>query len=324
MSSIIFSNPGGISIAVTYYNCGATVSGCTDPAANNYDASANTDDGSCTYDVLGCTDPNACNYDASATVDDGSCNTVYGCMDPLAYNYDASANCDDPASCISVLLGCTDPSAFNYNSAANTDDGSCVYLGCTDPAASNYDANATIDDGSCTFSNCSFISGFTSIGSIGNCCYYVSDDTMSWTNANILCGSSGGSMVAINSQQESDSLNILLGNTPSYGPNAHWIGLIDNNNTWENGDPLTFTNYDASYTLNSGLYMYIQTNGFWDNSPDDGSEVSAGIYAIMEICVPVPGCTASTAINYDPNALIDGVRRYNRSSGPAPVDIGFY
>ena len=53
-----------------------TVLGCTDPTANNYDASANTDDGSCTYDVLGCTDPLADNYDATATVDDGSVLTL--------------------------------------------------------------------------------------------------------------------------------------------------------------------------------------------------------------------------------------------------------
>lgn len=31
-----------------------------------------------------------------------------------------------------------------------------------------------------------------------------------------------------------------------------------------------------------------------------------------------------TATNVDPEGLIGGLRRYNRSSGPAPVDIGFY
>lgn len=31
-----------------------------------------------------------------------------------------------------------------------------------------------------------------------------------------------------------------------------------------------------------------------------------------------------TAPNIDPDGLISGIRRYNRSSGPAPVDIGFY
>jgi plastocyanin len=44
-----------------------------DATANNYDAAATIDDGSCTYAVLGCTDPLACNYDVAATVDDGSC-----------------------------------------------------------------------------------------------------------------------------------------------------------------------------------------------------------------------------------------------------------
>ena len=102
--------------------------GCTDPLADNYDASANTDDGSCTYTILGCTDTLADNYDASANTDDGSC----------AY----------------TILGCTDPLADNYDATANTDDGSCTYTisGCTDPAADNYDASATVDDGSCTYS----------------------------------------------------------------------------------------------------------------------------------------------------------------------------
>ena len=48
--------------------------GCTDAAADNYDAIATVDDGTCTYTVVdGCTDPTADNYDASATNDDGSC-----------------------------------------------------------------------------------------------------------------------------------------------------------------------------------------------------------------------------------------------------------
>lgn len=46
----------------------------------------------------GCTDPNADNYDPSAQCDDGSC-AFCGCMDPLANNYLAGANCDD-GSCI--------------------------------------------------------------------------------------------------------------------------------------------------------------------------------------------------------------------------------
>jgi hypothetical protein len=52
----------------------AGTSGCTDSSACNYDASADTDDGSCEYtSCLGCTDSSACNFDPSATADDGSC-----------------------------------------------------------------------------------------------------------------------------------------------------------------------------------------------------------------------------------------------------------
>ena len=95
--------------------------------------------------VLGCTDPVALNYDASANTDDGSClYCVYGCMDATQFNYDPNATCDD-GSCIPYTYGCTDASASNYNSTVNTDDGSCIWLGCTDATADNYDAVATVD-----------------------------------------------------------------------------------------------------------------------------------------------------------------------------------
>jgi hypothetical protein len=50
--------------------CGP-IAGCTDPNADNYDATAQISNGSCVY--TGCTDPNALNYDYQATSDDGSC-----------------------------------------------------------------------------------------------------------------------------------------------------------------------------------------------------------------------------------------------------------
>jgi hypothetical protein len=39
---------------------------------------------------------------------------------------------------------------------------------------------------------------------------------------------------------------------------------------------------------------------------------------------PVVNNINVVAPNVDPNSLINAVRRYNRSSGPAPVDIGYY
>ena len=52
---------------------GTIILGCTDSTTNNYDPLANSDDGSCTYDIYGCTDPSTLNYDPVATVDDSSC-----------------------------------------------------------------------------------------------------------------------------------------------------------------------------------------------------------------------------------------------------------
>jgi len=48
--------------------------GCIDPEAENYDETADFDDGTCTYPpVFGCQDPIACNYNNLATESDGSC-----------------------------------------------------------------------------------------------------------------------------------------------------------------------------------------------------------------------------------------------------------
>ena len=150
--------------------------GCTDPAADNYDATA-TIEGSCEY--LGCTSFAACNYDPNANVNDGSCEflSCVGCLNEAACNYDETAtqsgscvypipgfNCD--GTCIDTdmdgvcdadeVLGCTDETALNYDADATEDGGNCVLpvLGCTDPTACNYDALANTNDGSCDFESC--------------------------------------------------------------------------------------------------------------------------------------------------------------------------
>ncbi len=46
--------------------------GCTDPIAENYDPSAEFNDGSCMY-IYGCLDPSAANYNDSATMDSENC-----------------------------------------------------------------------------------------------------------------------------------------------------------------------------------------------------------------------------------------------------------
>jgi hypothetical protein len=210
---------------------------------------------------------------------------------------------EQPVNNLISIPGCTDPSAFNYDINANTDDGLCCYVsGCIDQNSCNFDSTACIDDGSCLNTS----NDFTFLGNIDGCCYYVSNITMSWTSADSLCSLSSGHMLSINSQNESESLNILLGNTP-FGPNSYWLGLIDGNSSWQNGDSLVFTNYDASYSQSSGQYMFMQTNGYWDNASNDGLSQTngAGIHAIMELCSSVTGCTDETSTNFNELATID-------------------
>ena len=87
------------------------VMGCMDSTANNYNADATADDGSCTYDpvdVMGCMDNTANNYNADATADDGSCtydwsltaaadlsaDIVTSAWDPIIPNLNAGEMCD--------------------------------------------------------------------------------------------------------------------------------------------------------------------------------------------------------------------------------------
>ena len=172
------------------------VYGCMDTAANNENSAANRPDNTqCTYTVLGCTYVDSLNYDATANSDDGSCIRIRrGCTHQDAENYDPLANVDDdtciripcyqgtddchanatcahlgPSSwecacvnntvgngthCEPTVRGCMQPEAFNYNPAANADNStssSCIDVdaGCTDELAFNFDPVANTDNSSC-------------------------------------------------------------------------------------------------------------------------------------------------------------------------------
>ena len=133
-------------------------SGCTSPAACNYDPAAVVDDGSCDFlscIVFGCDDPSACNFDDTVEINDGSCDylSCIGCQNPAACNYDEDALI--PGTCdFDSCAGCTNPEADNYDPTATIDNGSCVIPGCTIPQACNYNADATENDGSCEFLSC--------------------------------------------------------------------------------------------------------------------------------------------------------------------------
>jgi uncharacterized protein (TIGR02145 family) len=125
------------------------VVGCTNPAYDEYNDSANTDDGSCAS-LLGCTDAGYAEYNDEAVVDDGSCTSLLGCTDPDYDEYNAEAMTDD-GSC-ATISGCTDSDYEEFNASANTDDGSCVTLAyCHSPTMDNYSYSVVEINGRCWF-----------------------------------------------------------------------------------------------------------------------------------------------------------------------------
>jgi hypothetical protein len=97
---MVFTDACGNSTTIEQNITAVYATGCTYMDAENYDASAIVDDGSCEY--AGCTDMTSANYNPIASIDDGSC-VIVGCMDPDGYDYDPNATypggCDYPDPC---------------------------------------------------------------------------------------------------------------------------------------------------------------------------------------------------------------------------------
>ena len=166
-SGAVLASGGAVSGNVG--NCAPPpVLGCMDPAATNYDAAADTDDGSCVYPCL----DNAVVYTAGSYAGENSF-TITDCdgnilADMALYTgfYDAclvlppvySVNLSDSYG-DSWNGGSLSIDGVTYTLDGINDDGSsasfqvgvCTVLGCTDATATNYDASANSDDGSCTY-----------------------------------------------------------------------------------------------------------------------------------------------------------------------------
>jgi hypothetical protein len=127
--------------------------GCTDPTAFNpttfpavaytYNGGVGTiiDDGSCVPVVLGCTD---CGSYWESQNTPNFCNGVSAAFLQGSFNYNPAATNDD-GSCIDVQIGCTEQSAYNYTwfpGTPNVDPGYCAWSGCTNEYSIHYGLGA--------------------------------------------------------------------------------------------------------------------------------------------------------------------------------------
>ncbi len=237
------------------------ITGCTDAAACNYDATptTDTDNSLCIYADFGYNCDDECLEDAD---DDGVCDPfeIPGCDDATAFNYDASAT-DNDGSCI--YEGCTSNCACNYDPVASVDDGSCEYdclEGCVYETALNYDASASIDDGSCQFQGCmdASYSNYNPVATVqteGDCSNEPASADLS----------PDGEV------QLEDLLNFLQ----AFG----LAGAEVNDLAWANG-------------------CYVE--------PTSDEDLLATVLGCEgEDCCTVGGCSYPSALNYNPDALID-------------------
>ena len=310
----------------TFFITAAVDSGCTDPLANNYDPSANLDDGSCQY--LGCTDTNAINYTIGANVDDGSC--TYNC----AYSgYDGDLVIDMHDSFgdgwNGSVLYITNVNGDTINTGGSTiltgfenDDSLCVYSGC-------YEVNVTSNPWNGEVSWEILVDGDTvlavaSPGSPGTWTFEVGTGA-----CNLGCTDSTAQNFDPNAVTDNGSCmytcadNVVILNMSDAG--GGWGGSLFNLYDGS-GNLVTSTTYGGTFAswdtlcLDTGCYNLVVTLGLnnpgvsWSLSDGSGTVFLTGGAPYSDtVCLPAfGGCTDMNACNYDSLATTnDGTCDYS-------------
>ena len=289
--------------------------GCDDVTACNYDASATSNDGSCTYP--GCNISTACNYNPAAGCDDGSC-TTGGCTNSGACNYDAAAACDNN-TCTFGAINDVCANATPLNIGVNTVDNSntCVTDVLTVPGTG---CNTTT--GWCTqngIENDVFFSFTTPNGPTVITLETSFDGTGTFTDSQMaVFNGCGGALVAANDDGGADQyMSRLVFDCNDLTPNTTYIVLIDGWNGNSGTANLTMT-FDGSTCGIPGCTDPTACNFTVGATADDGSCLTddclgiCGGTAVADNCglcngdnSTCSGCTDNTACNYDNTATIN-------------------
>jgi peptidoglycan hydrolase CwlO-like protein len=287
-------------------------------------------------EVQGCTSEWADNYDISANVDDGSC-TLTGCMESAANNYNAQAN--DAGAC--EYLGCTNSNACNFDAQANNDDGSCYFnqtgydcndvclidtdsdgvcdgfevLGCMEPQACNYDENAT-DAGYCSYPSQSWLNCeeecIADADNDGICDEFEVSGCIDPTAFNY----NGNA-----TDDDGSCVDVVLGCTNASATNHNASANTDNGSCLIEGctDNSAF-NFNSEANINDGSCQAIVV-GCTDNT---AANYNAAANVDDDSCeVIVLGCTDASALNYNGSANVDDSScEYVSFNGAWPSDPG--
>ncbi len=310
--------------------------GCTDSIAENYNAEANFDDGSCEY-ITGCTDPSAQNYSPIATFDDGTCfypcdNNVSLSLQLDCYGEEISWELiNDNGNVIASVSSGTYPGGST--SATMEEGGSlqeqeiCLSEGCyTFIITDSYGDGLAGSQWSCTVNGAPFSmldqNGnllFEEISPTFGDCEELGDESL---YNDTPCSESYSFCVTI-----SDPVDGCTDpNASNYNPEAN---NNDGSCEYEGCTDSNACNYDSFATTDNSSCEYTSCAGCTDENfieydstatLDDGSCLTLIVLGCTDslalnynpeantdngLCEYYEGCTDPNADNYDPNAIQD-------------------
>ncbi|MBP9822283.1 MAG: PKD domain-containing protein [Candidatus Pacebacteria bacterium] len=280
----------GASDSVTV-NVGAPIYGCTDPAASNYNASANIDNGSCTYvcpppssEETGCDSPaNACGQTASGTkTRSRTCNTSNGTYgDWSGYS---SCSASTPANtCTPTATITADSNTVGYNGSTtirwNCDNSSAGTVPGIGSGVSGYGGTGGLTSNTTYTLTCN---GYNGSNTTASTTVSVSGPTCS-INAN---GVSGPITVPWNSNVTINWSSTNAGSGTVTPPG--WSGTSGSQTTGNITTPGTYV-YTATFSGNGTA----SCNEFVTVSPPVPILLGAPTYSPPDYCSVGPGGTIS-------------------------------